>query len=69
VSAGKPLALPTERRLWGLQEAATYLGVSPWSVRELVWRGDLPTVRLPHVRRLLFDARDLAALVERSKPG
>jgi hypothetical protein len=61
-------ALP-ERRLWGLQEAAAYLGVSPWSVRELVWRGDLLTVRLPRVRRLLFDVRDLAALVERSKRG
>lgn len=62
-------ALPPERRLWGLQETARYLGVSPWTVRELVWRGDLAPVRLPRVRRLLFDRGDLERLIEASKRG
>ena len=58
---------PARRRLLGLKEAAGYLGVSPWTLRELVWRGDLPRIRLPRVRRLLFDLTDLDRLVEESK--
>src|SRR5262245_3755526 len=57
-----------ERRLWGLAETARYLGVSEWSVREMEWKGALARVRLPGVRRLLFDSRNVAALVERSEP-
>jgi hypothetical protein len=64
--AGVP-AGPSPRRLWGLGDTAQYLGVSPWTVRELEWKGTLRRVRLPGVRRLLFDSLDVAALVERSK--
>ncbi len=45
--------------------AADYLGVSHWTVRDFAWRGELPEVRLG--RRLLFDMRDLDALIERNK--
>jgi hypothetical protein len=55
------------RRLWGLAETSQYLGVSPWTVRELEWKGILTRVRLPGVRRLLFDSLDVVVLVERSK--
>jgi hypothetical protein len=41
--------------------------VKPWTVRELVWRGDLRRVHLPRVRRLLFDIRDLEALIAAGK--
>lgn len=54
-----------ERRLLGLTETATYLGVSPWTVRSLQWQGRLPRVDLG--RRLLFDLRDLDALVDTAK--
>lgn len=57
---------PSTRRLWGLGETARYLGVSQWTVRQLEWSGAL-SVRLPGVRRLLFNGLDVAALVERSK--
>jgi hypothetical protein len=53
------------RRLVGLAEAATYLGVSPWTVRSLQWDGRLPRVNLS--RRLLFDLADLDRLVETEK--
>jgi hypothetical protein len=57
------------RRLWGLADTAQYLGVSPWTVREMEWAGSLSRVRLPGVQRLLFDSLDVVALVERSKRG
>jgi hypothetical protein len=41
------------------------LGVSPWTVRELEWKGKLPRVRIS--RRLLFDRSDLDRLIEREK--
>ena len=51
------------RRLCGLSDAAVYLGISPWSVRELVWRESPRASRPSCLRRLLFDYRDLAAFV------
>ena len=53
------------RRLLSLPETAAYLGVSPWAVRELVWKGELPRVRLS--RRLLFDGADIDCLIEARK--
>jgi excisionase family DNA binding protein len=53
------------RRVLTLPETAAYLGVSPWTVRELQWSGMLPRVNLG--RKLLFDRADLDALIERQK--
>ena len=53
------------RRLLPLPEAAAYLGLSPWTVRELQWKGKLPRVDLG--RKLLFDRVDLDDLIERQK--
>lgn len=53
------------KRLLTLQEAASYLGLSPWTVRELQWKGRLPRVRLS--RKLLFDREDLDRLIEAEK--
>jgi hypothetical protein len=55
-----------------LAGAAAYLSLSTWGVRDLVAAGTLKPVRLPttggrDLRRLLFDVRDLDALVDRSK--
>jgi len=54
-----------ERRLMTLAQAADYLACSPWTVRELVWKGTLPAVRI--TRRLHFDRLDLDRLIERAK--
>jgi excisionase family DNA binding protein len=51
-------------RLLGLQEAATYLGITPRSVYRLVEQGFLIPVRLPGLRRTLFDRRNLEDFVE-----
>jgi excisionase family DNA binding protein len=63
-------------RLLSLQEAARYLGVSSWTVRDLVANGTLPRVTLPGgtargsgLRRVLLDRRDLDRLIETNKSG
>jgi excisionase family DNA binding protein len=54
-------------RLLDVEAAADYLGVSVWTVRDLVERGSLSRVALPAVRRLLFDRCDLDGLIESSR--
>ena len=53
------------RRLLTLPEVAEVLGLSPYSVRRLIWTGKLPRVRL--TRRIQIDLRDLERLIERTK--
>lgn len=53
------------QRLLTLAQAACYLGISPWTLRELVWKGRLPVVRL--TRKLHFDLRDLDRFIEGAK--
>jgi len=53
------------KRLYSLPEAAAYLGRSTWSVRRLIWNGDLPQVRAG--RRVHVDVQDLNAFIERNK--
>ena len=54
-------------RLVDVATAAGYLGVSTWTVRDLLERGSLPRVSLPGVRRVLVDQRDLDRLVDASR--
>ena len=52
-------------RLTDVKGAASYLSVSTWTVRDMVWRGDLPSVRVGRLVRL--DLRDLDAWIEGKK--
>jgi hypothetical protein len=62
---------PIPPRVLDLAGAAAYLGVSPWVIRDLEHAGRLQRVRLDlgrrQVRKLLYDVRDLDALIERAK--
>jgi hypothetical protein len=63
------IPLPLSPRLLDLEAAATYLGVSPWTVRDLEAAGVLPRIRVPlpggrELRKLLFDKADRDQLVE-----
>jgi hypothetical protein len=56
-------------RLLDLNGSASYLSVSPWTVRDLEAAGTLRRVRVPlaghrELRRLLFDRTDLDRLIE-----
>ena len=67
-----PAVCPPQARLLDVEDAAAYLGISSWTLRDLHAAGRLPRVRLPlagdrECRRLLFDVRDLDQLVELSK--
>jgi hypothetical protein len=55
-------------RLLGLDAAAAYLSLSPWTIRDLEAKGVLPRVRVPlpqggELRKLLFDKTDLDRLI------
>lgn len=54
-----------QKRLYSLQEAAFYLGRTVNSVREIIWAGKIPVVKVD--RRLFLDIKDLERLVEMSK--
>jgi hypothetical protein len=60
---------PTPSRLLNLGAAATYLSVSPWTVRELEWKGVLSRICVPlpnggELRKRLFDKAELDWLIE-----
>jgi len=54
-----------EVRLLNVKEAARYLGTTPASLYSMVWRREVPFVKLG--RSLRFDVRDLEKLIEESK--
>src|SRR5262249_33963163 len=59
---------PISARLLDLATAAGYLGISPWTVRDLEAAGVLPRVRVPlpsggELRKLVFDRDDLDRLI------
>jgi hypothetical protein len=57
---------PTPRLLTA-QQAGIYLGFrSAWPIRELVWKGELPIVRIGK-RRIAFDLKDLDAFIATRK--
>ena len=55
-------ALP---RLLTLQQAAGELGLSPWTLRRVVWNGELPHIRIGGAIRI--DKNDVEAWLERLK--
>ncbi len=53
------------KRLYTLAEAAAYLGRSTWSIRRLIWNGEVPAVRAGG--RVHLDVWDMDAFVEKNK--
>jgi len=70
ISAGSPAA-----RLLDLNQAAQYLSISYWTMRDLVNAGTIATVKIPSagardgrsIRRILIDIRDLDAFIDGNK--
>ena len=56
-----------ERRLLGAEQAATYMGVAPPTLKRLIAKGVVNVVQIPGLRRVLIDKQDLDALVESGK--
>jgi excisionase family DNA binding protein len=53
------------KRLYNVSEAAEYLGRSVWSIRRLIWAGELPSVRAGG--RVHVDVQDMDHFIERNK--
>ena len=53
------------KRLYSVPEAAIYLGRSAWSVRRLIWSGELPEVRAG--RRIHLDIKDMDEFIDKNK--
>jgi excisionase family DNA binding protein len=53
------------QRLLSVCDAAKWLGVSEWHVRRLLWRGELPFVRIGRIIRI--DKLDLERFVDAEK--
>lgn len=57
----------SKKRLLGVREAAEYLGVSIWTMRDRIWAGDVAYVQFPNCRKLFLDARDLEEMIQNNK--
>ena len=53
------------KRLYSIEEAARYLGRTPWAIRHLIYRGILSSVNID--RRVQVDIRDLDSLIEKNR--
>ena len=51
-------------RLLGLKEAAAELGISVWTLRDLIGGGQIKAVQPPGVRRIWIDRRDIDRAIE-----
>ncbi len=61
----QPKTRDGHKRLFTLNEAGAYIGLSHWRVRSLIYSGQLAYVRLG--RRILIDLKDLDALIDSKK--
>ena len=56
--------IEAKTRLVGLKAAAAELGISVWTLRDLVASGAIRAVQPPGVRRILIDRKDLERAIE-----
>lgn len=55
---------PTRPRLLPLKQAAEYLGLTTWAMRERIWAGQIPVVRFPGGRKMYVDRNDIDRFIE-----
>ena len=54
-------------RLLPLKQAAKWLGLSAWALRERIWAGQIPVIRFPGGRKQYRDVKDLEEFVRKNK--
>ena len=52
------IAYPMRPRLLPLKDAAEYLGLTVWAMRERIWAGQIPVVQFPESRKQLRQKND-----------
>ncbi len=55
------------KRLYNIKEAANYLCLGVYSVRELVWARRLKPIQFNRGGKLLFDIQELDTLIENNR--
>ena len=58
---------PMLPRLLPLKEAASYLGLTVWGIRERIWSGQLPVVTFPGGRKQYIDTEDIEKFIRDNK--
>jgi hypothetical protein len=58
---------PMSPRLLPLKDAAQWLGLTVWAMRERVWAGDIPVVRFDGGRKMYVDTLDLEKFIQLHK--
>lgn len=54
-------------RLLPLKQAAQYLGLTVWAIRERIWAGQIPVVQFPGGRKQYIDMQDIETFIQKSK--
>jgi excisionase family DNA binding protein len=54
-----------EPRLLTIKDAASYLSCAVWAIRELIWKREIPFVKIG--RRYLIDRTDLDQFIDQRK--
>jgi len=58
---------PMLPRLLPLKDAAQWLGLTLWGLRERIWSGQIPVVQFPGGRKQYIDTQDLETFIQRNK--
>ena len=54
-------------RLLPLKDAADWLGLTVWAIRERIWAGQIPVVQFPDGRKQYIDVQDLETFIQSNK--
>jgi predicted site-specific integrase-resolvase len=54
-------------RLLPLKDAAQWLGLTVWAMRERIWAGHIPVVQFPGGRKQYVDVQDLERFIQKNK--
>ncbi|NIM96663.1 MAG: helix-turn-helix domain-containing protein [candidate division Zixibacteria bacterium] len=65
--AAPGIAHPVSPRLLPLKQAAEYIGLTTWGLRERIWSGQIPVVKFPGGRKIYIDIKDIEAFITANK--
>jgi hypothetical protein len=54
-------------RLLPIRQAAQWLGLTVWAMRERIWAGQIPVVQFPGGRKMYVDVEDLEKFIQGNK--
>lgn len=67
VTRAQRIDSPTVPRLLTLKEAAEYMGLTVWALRERIWAGHIPVVQFPGGRKMYIDVSDIDDFINKHK--